>query len=39
MFDKNYFNFVLLAQEIVEQLQAALDEFRTVEDILVVNDD
>ncbi len=29
----------ILAQEIVEQLQAALDEFRTVEDILAVNDD
>ena len=29
----------ILAQDIVEQLQAALDEFRTVEDILAVNDD
>ena len=29
----------ILAQEIVEQLQAALDEFRTVEEILAVNDD
>ena len=29
----------ILALEIVEQLQAALDEFRTVEDILAVNGD
>lgn len=29
----------ILAQEIVEQLQVALNEFRTVEDILAVNDD
>jgi len=28
----------ILAQEIVEQLQAALDEFRTVEEILAVSD-
>ena len=29
----------VLAQEIVEQLQSALDEFRSVEEILAVNDD
>jgi len=29
----------VLAQEIVEQLEAALEEFRSVEDVLAGNDD